>query len=226
MIQTINDIEFELIRRRVKYLRIQVLPLNGAVKVISPNHLDNAVINEFIVKRSAWINKHRTKFKAQKDLTNLSHISGETHLLWGKSYTLQVYDSPGTAAHVSMADGDELQLWINADNNDRAKLIDQFYRAELNQLISILMAKWESIIQVQSSSFYIRKMKTRWGSCNVISKRIAFNLELAKKPVQCLEYIVVHELVHLLEPSHNARFKNFMDQFLPDWRERKKLLNS
>lgn len=224
--QAVGDIEFELIRRKVKHLRIQVLPPDGIVKVISPRHLDNAIINEFIAKRSAWIKKHQTKFKQQKPATELRYSSGEIHYLWGKPHTLRLINHTGTP-NVSSADNIiTMQICTDLDIEYRRLLLDDYYKYLLNYALNRLMQKWQPLIQVQASSFYIRKMKTRWGSCNVHTKRIAFNLDLVKKPMSCIEYVVVHELVHLLEPSHNVRFKNFMDQFLADWRARKKLLNA
>lgn len=225
--QNIGDIEFELIRRKVKYLRIQVLPPEGLVKVISPLNLSHAIISDFIVKRSSWIKENQIKLRAKSLKNDILFQSGELHLLWGKSYVLRVYDYDGKPS-LNLVDDIELRMLVAADSGyqQRLKIFDNYYRNHLNHMLPKFFTKWEQIIQVQSSSFYIRKMKTRWGSCNVVTKRIAINLELAKKPIQCLEYIVVHELVHLLEPSHNARFKGFMDKFLPDWRARKKLLNA
>lgn len=226
MTQNIESIEYELTRRRVKHLRIQVVPPDGKVKVISPYGLDDKSINEFIIKRSSWIRKHQKRFKARQLKEELFFRAGETHYLWGQEYTLAIQETKLKAGAQLLDDVIELHIRPDTDFSGRLKLIDQFYRNQLNSIIPDLIVQWEAIIQVKASSFYVRKMKTRWGSCNVVSKRIAFNLELAKKPIQCLEYVVVHELVHLLEPSHNARFKGFMDRFLPDWRDRKKLLNS
>ncbi len=226
MKQKSGDIEFTLARRKVKNLRIQVRP-DGAVEVVSPQNLDQRVINDFVLQRTHWIKKHQDRFKNLPGTQKPAFTTGETHMLWGKSYTLELKHQPH-ASHVDIAAGDVLQLWVDssADSHYRGQVLDAYYRRCLNHAIPKLLAKWEPIIKKQASSFYIRKMTSRWGSCNVITARIAFNLELAKKPLVCLEYVTVHELVHLLEASHNARFKAFMDQFLPDWRERKKLLNA
>lgn len=223
----LNNIEFDLIRRRVKNLRIQLAPPDGSVTVIAPLNLSRIVIDDFVNSKFSWIQKHQQRFKDYKPANTYQYVSGETHYLWGRPFALQIVDYGGKP-YAEIIDNKILSLLLNSDLdlNKRMSLLDKFYRAELSLALDKLVAKWQAIINVKASSFYIRKMKTKWGSCNVISKRIAFNLELAKKPIDCLEYVVVHELVHLLEPSHNSRFKGLMDKFLPDWRNLKKSLNS
>ena len=129
---------------------------------------------------------------------------------------------------MALLESDQLQMFVNPGTtiDNKEKLLNQWYRTQLNQRIPALLDKWQPVIGKKVSEWDIKKMKTRWGSCNIVKKRIWLNLELAKKPPECLEYVFVHEMVHLLEPYHNARFKGFMDKFLPQWRNFNDALSS
>jgi len=151
-------------------------------------------------------------------------ISGESHYLWGKHYRLNVIERNGK--HVIQKHGKWLDLYVspNTPEDNRRKVIEAFYRIELKIALDDLLVEWQKRLHVKLNAYGIRKMKTKWGSCNTDAARTLFNLELAKKPYECLEYIVVHELVHLLVRTHNDEFKALMDVHIPDWKQRKALL--
>ena len=169
-----------------------------------------------------WIDKQVKKFENRKSLIDLEYKQDEIHYVWGKPYSLEIkYENK---KGVEILD-DKLILAIHKDSTiiQREKLLIEWYRKQLKERLPDLVEKWEYIIGVSIESVRVRNMTTRWGTCNTRDKRICFNLQLAKKPLRCLEYVVVHELVHLLEPSHNVVFKNHMDKYLPNWREIKEL---
>ena len=154
-------------------------------------------------------------------------VNGECHYLWGKKYRLQLTKANGKYT-VKPTSNNRLTLAVaeNTTTDNKLKHLNQFYRQELQQTLIKLLPRWQKKLEVEANSINIKKMKTKWGSCNIEAKRIWLNLELAKKPMECLEYILVHEMVHLLERHHNDRFRSLMDKHLPDWRERRDLLNS
>ena len=154
-------------------------------------------------------------------------ISGETHYFLGRRYRLRVIAHQGPG-RVVLRSRTKLELWVRAgsDANARHRVLQRWYRDRLRELVPPPLAKWEPVLCVRAVDWRIKKMKTKWGTCNVEARRVWLNLELAKKPVQCLEYIIVHELVHLIERHHNDRFVSIMDQHLPQWRLHRKVLNS
>lgn len=224
--QNIGSVEFELTRKPVKYLRILVRPPHGNVEVIAPNDFSETAIRLALVARIPWIKAQQLSFQQQQRQTTRQWISGETHYLWGRAWRLEVIEHNGPH-QVRKGKNRRLQLWVqpgtSADN--RGKLLDAYYRAQLKQEIPRLRERWESRMGVVLADCRIKKMRTKWGSCNIDAARVWLNLELAKKPFECVEYVFVHELAHLLERHHNNRFVAFMDHFMPDWRERRALLN-
>lgn len=226
MQQQIGSIEFELLRKPIKHMRINVLPPDGQVQVIAPASFTDTAIRVAFAARIPWIKKQQQAFQQQARQTERQWVSGECHYLWGKAYRLEVIEHSG-AHQVRFGKDNYLQLWVrpNTKIENRARVLHSFYRQELSQEIPRLLEKWLPRLNVELNDWRIKQMKTKWGSCNIEARRLWLNLELAKKTHACLEYVVVHELVHLLERNHNKRFMAYMDQFLPDWRERRQLLN-
>lgn len=226
MQQQIGSIKFELVRKPIKHMRINVLPPNGQVEVIAPKSFTDTAIRVAFAARIPWIKKQQQALDQQARQTQRQWVSGECHYLWGKAYRLAVIEHAG-AHQVRFGKDNYLELWVRpgTKTENRAKVLHRFYRQELSQEIPKLLDKWLPRLKVELNDWRIKQMKTKWGSCNIEARRLWLNLELAKKPHTCLEYLVVHELVHLLERNHNARFIAYMDQFLPDWRERRALLN-
>lgn len=226
MQQQIGTIAFELQRKPVKHMRINVLPPEGQVQVIAPDSFTETAIRLAFIARIPWIKKQQKAFLQQARQSQRLYVSGECHYLWGRAYRLEVIEHSG-AHQVRRGKNNYLQLWVRANTRpeNRAKVLHDFYRQQLSQEIPKLLNKWLPRMRVELHEWRIKQMKTKWGSCNIAARRLWFNLELAKKTPACLEYVLVHELVHLLERSHNERFMAYMDQFLPDWRERRALLN-
>lgn len=223
----IGSIEMLLNRKPIKNLHISVLPPDGKVRVSAPEHMSDTAIRMAVVSRIPWIRKQQAAFANQPRQSLRELVSGECHYLWGKRYRLDVVEQAGRHA-VQVMGGNRIRLTVSPATTvaNRTRALDEFYRGEIKQRITDLLKKWQSKTEGGLSSWGVKKMKTKWGSCNPHLGRIWLNLELAKKPPECLEYILVHELVHLVERHHNERFKSYMDTLMPDWRERRSLLNS
>jgi len=222
----IGSIDIEIHRKDVKNLNITVHPPLGDVRVSVPLSMSETSMRMAIIGRLTWIKKQQADFKEQRRQSKREMISGESHYLWGKHYRLNVIERNGK--HVIKKHGKWLDLYVspNATEDNRRKVIEAFYRIELKAALDDLLVEWQKRLHVKLNAYGIRKMKTKWGSCNTDAARTLFNLELAKKPYECLEYIVVHELVHLLVRTHNDEFKALMDVYVPDWKQRKALLKN
>jgi predicted metal-dependent hydrolase len=221
----ISNIPIELERKRIKNMYLRILPPDGKVHISAPIRMSEEEIRRFVVSKIDWIALQQGKLRERNTHQKLDYITGEEIYVWGRKFNLRVIKA-GASQTLSF-EGENLILFVKEDSSaeQRKRMMDSWYRKALQQEIPSLIAKWERIIGVNSSSWNIRDMKTRWGTCNIRSKNICLNLQLAKKSPKCLEYVVVHELVHLLEKSHNSVFKAYMDKFLPEWRSIKKELN-
>lgn len=221
----IGSITLQLNRKAIKNLHISVLPPDGRVRVSAPSAMTDTAVRMAVIGRIPWIKQQQRDFVKQARQSKREMLSGECHYLWGKRYRLNVIERNGKH-EVSLARS-RLNLYVSSDTttDNRALVLNQFYRKLLKERVAELLPYWEAKIGVKAEDCGIRRMKTKWGSCNTESRRIWLNLELAKKPLECLEYILVHELVHLLERRHNEQFKEHMDKQLPNWRERRDLLN-
>jgi predicted metal-dependent hydrolase len=221
--QTINTIELgnisvDIVRKNIKNIHLSVYPPAGNVRISAPLRMNLDTIRVFAISKLDWIEKHQQKMRSQVRETPREYLDRESHYLWGKCYLLNLLEIK-TRSHVELRhDCLLLQVHPGADIVKKRAIFDEFYHQQMEAAIPPLIDKWERLMGVNVTSFSVRKMKTKWGSCTPNLGTIRFNLELAKKPAECLEYVVVHELVHLLEPSHNHRFIAFMDAFLPQWR--------
>ena len=228
----INQIPVEVEKKKIKNMYLRVLPPDGRLHITAPIRMPEKAIVIFVQSKADWIKKQQDKIisnPVEEHMTKQpDFITGEAVLLWGKSYQIEVaYNKPRNKTEII---GDILCLEIHkpmekSTVKQRSEIIAKWYREELSREIPSLFNKWEKIIGVHASEWTIRDMKSRWGSCNVRSGKICLNLQLVKKPLEGLEYVVLHELVHLLEKSHNHIFKAYMDQFLPGWRAIKARLN-
>jgi len=223
---TIDGIDMQIVRKRVKYLRLAVSPPDGQVRISVPYMLPDDMLHIAILDRIDWIKKQQARFESRLALSAQQMLSGEHYYYLGKPFQLVVLNGSGRHQLVQV-DG-QLLMYTNAGCTitARRKILDDWYRTNLKSLLPGLLEKWQPVVGRTASAWGLRKMKTRWGSCNIVEKRIWLNLELAKYPVECIEYVLVHELVHLLERGHNVRFKSLMSLFMPDWRSRKQLLNN
>ncbi|OBP16846.1 metal-dependent hydrolase [Rheinheimera sp. SA_1] len=221
---TIGSITLDLQRKDIKNLHISVLPPEGKVRVSAPEHLSDTAIRMAVVKRIAWIRQQQADFAAQPRQSERELCTGETHYLWGRGYRLDVT----TAEQVSVklkAGRIVLASRTAVEADKRQELLHSWYRQLLRKRIEPLLLHWQERLGVSVNFVGIKRMKTKWGSCNASTGRIWLNLELVKKPPECLEFIIVHELVHMLERHHNERFKALMHKHLPKWPEYRRTLN-
>lgn len=225
MIKTIGPIEFELSRRPVKNLRISVKAPDGRVQVVAPRGLSDSALKAAITSRIDWILKHQKSFSQRQYQSPRQMIEGEEHYLWGSTYNLNVVYRSGKH-EIKMAN-DSLVLFVrpNTKAENKKSVLYDFYRQELIKHASPMFEYWQKALGVTFKQWTIRRMKTKWGSCSPHKGHILLNLELAKKPLRCLEYVILHELVHLIEPSHNKYFKSLLDLHMSDWRQRQDELN-
>lgn len=222
----VDEIPIEVHRKDIKNLHVGVYPPDGKVRVSAPLRLNDEAIRLAIISRLSWIRRQQQDFAKQTRESAREMVTGESHYFQGRRYRLNVVERQGRAqARVVNNTTLELKVKPGTDTAGRWRALERWYRQGLRDQFPELLDKWEPIIGVQVAECRIKRMKTRWGSCNIEARRIWLNLELIKKPATCLEYILVHELVHLLERHHTDRFRDFMDKFLPDWRLRRDELN-
>jgi predicted metal-dependent hydrolase len=222
----VGDLSFQLTRKTIKHLHISVLPPDGKVRVSAPEKMTETAIRTAVVCRIPWIRQQQRRFAKQPRQSDRSMVNGESHYLWGRHHRLDVVEKRGR--HQVKVAGGKIRIFVNpgAPVRKREQVLREFYRSELKTNLERYLPYWHPRVGVDVREWRIKRMKTKWGSCNAAAHRIWLNLELAKKPPECLEYILVHELVHLLERTHNERFRSHMDRLMPDWRERRDLLNS
>ena len=214
----LGDIQIDVEQKDVKNIHLSVYPPNGKVRIAAPERMDIDTIRVFAINKLKWIRKQQASFENQERETPREYLTKESHYFKGDRYLLKVIEVDKKPRVVLKHSKIELYVRPNTSTEKRKEIMDEWYRDQLKKVIPKMITKWEKKIGVKSNDFGIKKMLTKWGSCNIEAKRIWLNLELAKKPVECLEYIVVHELIHLLERKHNDRFVKFMDEFLPKWR--------
>lgn len=223
---TVSGIRVEVVRKDIKNLHLGVYPPNGRVRVAAPLVVSDEAVRLAVIDKLGWIKRQKAKFAEQPRQSQREMVNGESHYFLGQRYRLRVHehDAPPCVALRGIA---SLDLFVRpgTDADQREVVLLRWYREQLKILIPPLLEKWQPILGVQVADWGIKKMKTKWGSCNPSSRRIWLNLELAKKPVQCLEYIVVHEIVHLLERHHNERFSSLLDTHLPQWRQYREMLS-
>lgn len=202
----------EVTRKKMKNIYLRIYP-DGKITLSVPKHIKQAEIDTFLSSKLNWIQEQQAKFQSQQRAISSNHID-----VWGKRYALKVIEQD-TRPKITLTHNEmHLQVRPKTSVELQQAMIDEWLRDELKRALPSLLEKWQPIMDVQVQKFFVQKMKTRWGSCNYTQGNVRFNSQLAKKSPQCLEYIVVHELAHLLEPSHNARFHSLMSQFLPNWK--------
>ncbi len=222
----INGVLIELEKKKIKNMYLKVLPPDGRIHICAPLRMSEEEIGRFVIARFDWIEKQQIKIRNRSIPHELFYESGDVLSIWGRKYNLIVNENRGENSLDLQGDNIVLSMKGTSTSLQRKKVIYTWYRKILESEIHCLLEKWEKIMGVKAESFTMRDMKTRWGTCNVRTKNICLNLQLVTKDPKCLEYVVVHELVHLLERSHNQIFKMYMDKFLPNWRIIKKELNS
>lgn len=223
---TVGNISIDVVRKDIKNLHLGVYPPNGRVRIASPLKIDDEAVRLFAISKMAWIKKQKIKFETQERQTERRFVSGESHYYNGNRYLLNVIYHNATPK-VEIRNKTYIDLYVRegSTNEQREKVLTEWYRKQLKDQIPTLIDKWQKIIGVEVNDWGIKKMKTKWGTCTIESRRIWLNLELAKKSEHCLEYIIVHEMIHLIERKHNDRFVAYMDKFIPQWHFFKEELN-
>ena len=223
----IRGVAVEVVRKDIKHLHLGVYPPEGRVRVAAPLHLDDDAVRLAVISRLAWIRRKRAEFERQDRQSRREYVTGESHYFEGRRYRLDVVVSGGRNG-IRLRDKAWLEMRVGpgTGRDAREARLYRWYRLQLRRRIPSLVAEWETKLGVRVAEWRLRRMKTRWGTCNCEARRIWLNTELAKKPIRCLEYVVVHEMVHLIERSHNERFRTILDRVLPGWRQRLDELNS
>jgi predicted metal-dependent hydrolase len=222
----VASIDALVVRKPIKNLHLAVLPPLGNVRVSAPLHMNDDAIRTLLATRLGWIKKHKARFESQLRQTPRQYVSGESHYFLGRRYRFEVlYEDKTPQVELKGTNKIVLHARPRSALAKREQTIIEWYRRELRILAAELVSKWQKKIGVRPTAWGIKRMKTRWGTCNQKAGRIWLNLELAKKPVSCIEYVVVHELLHLIEKKHNERFVALMTQYLPKWRHEKQELN-
>jgi len=221
----LGKIDIEVVQKDIRNVHLSVHPPAGRVRIAAPAHMKLDTIRVFAISRLDWIKQQQAKLRKQERETPRDYVDRESHYVWGKRYLLKVIGQDA-APRVELTPRTlRLHVRPGSDRQQKRLILDRWYRQQLHEVIPPLLAQWEPVVGVKVARYFVQQMKTKWGSCNSAKGNIRLNTELAKKPPQCIEYILVHELTHLLEPSHNARFVLLMDQFMPDWRARRDLVN-
>lgn len=213
-----GDVTVDVSRKKIKNLHLRICRRTGTVGVSAPMRMPLTVIRLFVLSKHGWIKQQQVKLQSLERAPIQKYCDQETHWIWGKSYTLHVVHAEGTPSIWLEEDRMILSVRAGTTVDQKQKVIDVWYRGLVQAALPELIRKWEPALGVKVCGCTVRQMKTRWGSCTPRSGRIRINSELAKKQPECLEYIVVHEMVHLLEPSHNQRFVALMNQFFPRWK--------
>ena len=222
----VDDITVDVIRKNIKNIHLAVYPPSGRVRVSAPSRVTDQAIRSFIISKIGWIHKHRQKFQSREHIPSQEYKNGEGHYLFGFRYLLNIIEKDAKP-RVVIRNQTYIDLYIRPDTpvEKRHQIMRKWYRGEIKKIIPEILQKWEDKTGLKVNDWKVKQMKTRWGSCNIREKRICINLELAKKPIRFLEFIIVHEMMHLRERLHNERFKQHMDAYVPDWRQLKMELN-
>ena len=222
----LGEITVDVVQKDIKNVHLSVYPPTGRVRISAPLRMTADTIRVFAISKIGWIKQQQKKVRRQERESPREYLDRESHYVWSKRYLLQVIEDDGPP-RVEVRSG-SLLLRVRPGADDAAKeaLVAGWYRHLLRATVPSLIHAWEPRLNVTVSRFHVQHMKTKWGSCNPATRAIRLNTELAKKPKECLEYIVLHEMVHLLEPTHGPKFVNRMDHFMPSWRTTRDMLNS
>lgn len=223
---TVSGIRVQIDRKDIKNLHLGVYPPDGRVRVAAPLLVTNDAVRLAVIDKLGWIRRQQNRLTEQPRQSVREMVNGESHYFLGRRYRLRVHEQTGRQ-HVAIRGLSNLDLFVNPGRTaqQREAVLARWYRQQLNTLIPPLLEQWQAKLGVQVKVWGVKRMKTKWGSCNPATGRVWFNLELAKKPVQCLEYIVVHELIHLLVRRHNEHFMTLMNNQLPKWHQQRDMLN-
>jgi hypothetical protein len=221
-----SNLSIDVVRKDIINMHLAVYPPTGRIRIAIPLNVNDEAVRLFAISKIAWIRKHQRNFVAQDRQSPREFKQRESHYFLGKRYLLRINELE-EPPKVLLKTKTYIDLFIRPNSTTEQKqiVINEWYRSELKKLIPDLIEKWENKLSVKVSDWQIKQMKTKWGTCNIEKKRIWINLELAKKPLHCLEYIIVHEMLHLIERHHNDRFLTLMEKYMPQWKFYKEELN-
>ncbi|MCW3084018.1 MAG: Metal-dependent hydrolase [Bacteroidetes bacterium] len=222
----ISDFSIDVIRKKIRNMHLSVYPPTGRVRIAAPLNIDDEAVRLFAISKLAWIKKNQRKFEKQERQSPRIYEERESHYFEGKRYLLKITEEEAPPK-VLLRSKTQLELFMRPGTKpeQRQQILNDWYRQQLKKQIPSIIEKWEKKMDVSINYCGVKQMKTKWGACNIEEKRIWVNLELAKKPLQCLEYIILHEMIHLFERHHNERFLAYIDTFMPQWKLYKEELN-
>lgn len=222
----VDGINIEVLKKNIKNIHLGVYPPDGRVRVAAPLYTTDENIRLLIISKLKWIKDQREKFLSQERQSKREYVSGESFYLWGRQYLLRVIETNGQSK-VKIENNKQINLYVKKSLTvmDKEKIMNNWYRKELKKKLPDIIKKYENIINVPVNDYGIRIMKTKWGSCNTSLGKIWINLQLVKRPVNCLEYVVAHEIIHLIEKNHNDNFKELINKYYPNWKSAKEELN-
>jgi predicted metal-dependent hydrolase len=221
----LGEIAVDVVKKDIKNVHLSVYPPGGRVRISAPLRMDLDTIRVFAISKLGWIKQQQKKVSEQEREPPREYLDRESHYVWGKRYLLKVIEKDVPPLVELKHNQMVLQTRPATSEEKKQAILDEWYRAQLKEAVPSLIAKWEPLMGVKVGRFFVQRMKTKWGSCSPSSTSIRLNTDLARKPRECLEYIVVHEMAHLLERTHNARFVALMDLFIPKWQFYRDALN-
>jgi predicted metal-dependent hydrolase len=221
----LGDIGVDVVRKNIKNIHLSVHPPTGRVRIAAPERMSLDTVRVFAIAKLPWIKKQQGKLRDQERETPREYIDRESHYIWGKRYLLKIVEADQPPSVELIHSRVVLRVRRGTNTARRQAILEEWHREQLRLAILPLIKKWERLMGVRVRRFFVQRMKTKWGSCNHRTGSIRLNTDLARKPRECLEYIVVHEMVHLLESTHNERFMALMNQFMPKWQSHRNDLN-
>ncbi|MBI3246263.1 MAG: M48 family metallopeptidase [Deltaproteobacteria bacterium] len=221
----LGDIAVDVRLKNIKNVHLSVYPPIGRVQISAPAHMSLDTIRVFVISKLDWIKQRQGKLRQQERETPREYLERESHYVWGKRYLLSVVERDQVPSVALLHSRMILSVRTGTDKTEKEAILARWYREQLKAVVPELIAQWEPILSVHVQRVFVQQMKTKWGGCNPRARTLRFNTELAKKPKECLAYIVLHEMAHLLEPTHNARFVALMDRFMPAWQLCRQKLN-
>ena len=223
---TLGDITIALTRKQVKHVHLSVHPPNGRVTMVVPQATRLAAARAYAISKLRWIRDQREKLRTQPRELPRAFVTRESHYLWGRRYLLTVQEIDNKPSVVAKNQRLVMTVRPGASASKRAEVMHEWHKSLMHAAVKPLLSKWETKIGVKASAYFLQRMKTKWGACNARARNIRLNTELVKKPRDLLEYVIVHELMHLIEPRHSDRFMALMDRHYPHWRDARAELNA
>jgi predicted metal-dependent hydrolase len=221
----LGGVSVDVIRKDIKNVHLSVHPPTGRVRIAAPERASLETIRAFAIAHLAWIRRHQRKITMQEREPPREYVDRESHFVWGERVMLQMIELDAAPAVTRKHRTLTLRVRPGATVADRQRVLEGWYRNEVRQAAEPIIAKWEKHLGVVAGKTFVQRMKTKWGSCNPLTGNIHLNTDLAKKPPECLDYVVLHELAHLRERTHSAEFFALLDHGMPRWRDVRRMLN-